>query len=211
MPTVFGWSIWNSRHITQRKNRFCSRYGWADGFFREPSLISAFFTIPHAGFRYGIAERLDAGLRLAPIPLPFASVGPGFGVNLDVKYCFTPPQNIFTCAFVLGAGGAHVLLEEVSRYAYSPNGALLGTFRLKEGTHATVMARYVYLAIPTAPKGSDANNVHISGVSFGIRKVTKSGISILPEVGVYNYDGTLIGIDKSGPGLQYGLMIATSF
>jgi hypothetical protein len=51
-----------------------------------PKKLSAFFTIPHAGFRYGINDRMDVGLRLAPIPLLFSTVGPGFGGNLDVKY-----------------------------------------------------------------------------------------------------------------------------
>jgi hypothetical protein len=158
-----------------------------------------------------LGERLDAGLRLAPIPLPFSTVGPGFGVNLDVKYCFTKPESKFDFGIVVGFGGAHVLIEENSRYAYSPNAALLGTYNINETTHLTVMARYVNLAIPTAPLGASSNYVNIAGVSLGLKKEIRPNISILPEVGVYNYDGRIVGIGKSGPGFQYGLMLATSF
>jgi hypothetical protein len=193
------------------------RFGFAAGmggqmvFLGQPKLTSGFFTIPHAGFRYGLGQRIDAGLRLAPIPLPFATVGPGFGVNLDVKYCFTKPETKFDFGIVLGLGGSHVLIEEKTRYAYSPNVALLGTYNINETTRFTVMARHVNLAIPTAPQGAGANYVNISGVSLGLKKDIRPNISILPEVGVYNYDGKIVGIEKSGPGFQYGLMIATSF
>ena len=70
----------------------------------------------------------------------------------------------------MGFGGAHVLIEENTRYAYSPNAALLGTYNVNETTHLTVMARYVNLAIPTAPQGASANYVNIAGVSFGLKK-----------------------------------------
>lgn len=200
-----------ARTLHKGKFGFAAGMGGQMVFLGEPKLTSAFFTIPHAGFRYGIGERLDAGLRLAPIPLPFATVGPGFGVNLDLKYCFTKPESKFDFGVVLGFGGAHVLIEDNSRYAYSPNAALLGTYNINETTGFTIMGRYVNLAIPTAPQGANANYVNIAGVSFGLKKKIRSNISILPEVGVYNYEGRIVGIEKNGPGFQYGLMIATSF
>jgi hypothetical protein len=200
-----------ARTLHKGKFGFAAGMGGQMVFLGDPKLTSAFFTIPHAGFRYGIANRLDAGLRLAPIPLPFATVGPGFGINLDVKYCFTKPESKFDFGVVIGFGGAHVLIEENTRLAYSPNAALLGTYNVNETTHLTVMARYVNLAIPTAPQGASANFVNIAGVSFGLKKDIRPNISILPEVGVYNYDGRITGTGKSGPGFQYGLMIATSF
>ncbi len=176
-----------------------------------PQKTSAFFTIPHAGFRFGLANSLDVGLRLAPIPLPFSTVGPAFGVNLDVKFCFTKPGSKVDVAAVLGIGGAHVLIEDNKRYAYSPNAAILTTYNLNKTTHFTVMGRYVNLVIPTASKGAAGNFVNIAGVSFGLKKDIRSNISILPEVGVYQYNGQITGTGKSGPGFQYGLMIATSF
>jgi len=215
IPTnSFGFWVVNfgtARTLHKGKFGFAAGMGGQMVFLGQPKLTSSFFTIPHAGFRYGLGERIDAGLRLAPIPLPFSTVGPGFGVNLDVKYCFTKPESKFDFGVVLGFGGAHVLIEENTRYAYSPNAALLGTYNVNETTHLTVMARYVNLAIPTAPQGASANYVNIAGVSFGLKKDIRPNISILPEVGVYNYDGRIAGTGKSGPGFQYGLMIATSF
>lgn len=200
-----------ARTLHKGKFGFAAGMGGQMVFLGQPKLTSGFFTIPHAGFRYGLGERLDMGLRLAPIPLPFSTVGPGFGVNLDVKYCFTKPESKFDFGVVVGFGGAHVLIEENTRYAYSPNAALLGTYNVNETTHLTVMARYVNLAIPTAPQGASANYVNIAGVSFGLKKDIRPNISILPEVGVYNYDGRIAGTGKSGPGFQFGLMISTSF
>jgi hypothetical protein len=176
-----------------------------------PQKTSAFLTIPHAGFRLGLAKNLDCGLRLAPIPLPFSSVGPGFGINLDVKYCLTKRDAKVQWAVILGAGGAHVLIENNTKLAYSPNAALLSTFTLSESLHFTIMGRYVNLAIPTAADGAASNFVNISGLSFGLKKEIRPNISVLPEIGAYWYDGKMGGFGKSGPGFQIGVMVATSF
>jgi hypothetical protein len=193
------------------------KFGFAAGlggqivYLGDPKQPSAFFTIPHAGFRYGLGNRIDAGLRLAPIPLPYSAVGPGFGVNLDAKYWFTNKESKFQSSIVLGLGGAHVMIEGSNRFAYSPNVALLGTIRINEKTDFTTMARAVHLAIPTATGGSESNFVNILGPSFGLRRSINSTMSILPEVGCYWYDGAVLGVPKRGPGFQYGIMIATSF
>lgn len=212
--SAFGFWVVNfgtARTLHKGKFGFAAGMGGQMVFLGQPKLTSAFFTIPHAGFRYGLTERFDVGLRLAPIPLPFATVGPGFGVNLDGKYCFTSADSKVDFGVVFGFGGAHVLIEEITRYAYSPNAAFLSTYSINESTKFTVMARYVNLAIPSAPMGSTANYVHIAGFSLGLKKEILPNISILPEVGVYNYDGKMLGVAKSGPGFQYGVMIATSF
>lgn len=200
-----------ARTLAPRRFGFAAGLGGQMVFLGNPQRTSGFFTIPHAGFRYGLFQNMDAGFRLAPVPLPFSSVGPGFGVNLDVKYCFTKPEAKVHFALILGAGAAHVLLEEKTRYAYSPNAALLTTFKLNESTHFTVMGRYVNLPIPTAPGGEKANFVNIGGFSFGLKKDIHPNISIYPEVGAYWYDGQIGAVSKAGPGFQYGIMIATSF
>lgn len=197
--------------LSRGKFGFAAGMGGQMVFLGNPRLTSGFFSIPHAGFRYGIANRLDAGLRLAPIPLPFATVGPGFGINLDAKYNFIKAYRRFDFSIIVGIGGAHVLIEEKTRLAYSPNAALLGTYALSETTKLTVMARYVHLEIPTAPLGKTSNFVSISGFSIGLKKDIRPAISILPEIGVYTYSGAIGGIRKNGPGFQYGLMIATYF
>lgn len=200
-----------ARTINYGKIGFAAGMGGQMVFLGDPKLTSAFFTIPHAGFRFGIFNKMDVGLRLAPIPLPFSTVGPGFGVNLDTKYCFTKPESRFDFALVLGFGGAHVLIEDKNRYAYSPNAALLTTYNVNPTTYFTVMARYVNLAIPSAPQGAAGNFVNISGISFGLKKNIKPNISILPEIGIYHYDGQVAKAIKRGPGFQFGLMLATTF
>lgn len=179
-------------------------------FVGDPRTTSAFFMIPHAGFRYGISSRIDAGLRLAPIPLPFATVGPGFGMNLDVKFCLTSGDSPVQAALVAGAGGAHVVIQDRTRLAYSPNAAGLLTWKLSDKTQITGMGRYVHLAIPTAPEGRTANFTHIAGVSVGLKYVLSPGVSILPEAGIYRYEGQIAGVRTAGPGFQYGIMIATT-
>lgn len=193
------------------------RVGFAAGmggqavFVGEPRQANAFFLIPHAGLRLGLADRLDAGWRLAPVPLPFSAVGPGFGANVDAKLGLTSADAPVAFALVAGAGGAHVLLRGEHRFAWSPNGAALATFHVGETTLLTFMARYVYLAIPTATGGVRDNFVHIAGTSAGLKLEVTKTIAFLPEVGGYWYEGRIGGVRTAGPGFQYGAMLSTSF
>jgi len=180
-------------------------------FLGHPQKTSAFFTIPHAGLRLGLAKGLDVGLRLAPIPLPFASVGPRFGVNLDMKICFTNSESKIQFAIVLGAGGAHVLIQNNTRLANSPNAAILASVKMNDKTQFTVMGRFVSLAIPTAFHRAKGNFVNISKASFGLKRNITESISILPEVGVYWYEEHLKSARASGPGFQFGVMLSTTF
>ena len=197
--------------LPKGKIGFAAGLGGQVVFLGTPREPSAFLTIPHAGFRYGLGDRADVGLRLAPVPLPFSSVGPGFGVNVDTKYRLTTKARRVQSSVVLGLGGAHVLIEGSSRLAYSPNAALLGTVRVTDRADFTAMARAVHLAIPTAAGGARSNFVNIVGPSFGVRRGITPAVSILPEVGAYWYDGQIRGVSKRGPGFQYGVMLATSF
>lgn len=189
---------------------FAAGMGGQMVFLGEPRMTSAFFTIPHAGFRFGLTSRVDAGLRLAPIPLPFSTVGPGFGINIDAKFRLTNTNSKVQCALVAGIGGAHVLIRDEHRFAWSPNAAALTTFRINKQTQITFMGRYVHLEIPTAKEGAKGNFVDISGVSAGLKRSITPSVSILPEVGVYWYEGAVTKIPTSGPGFQYGLMLAAT-
>jgi hypothetical protein len=190
---------------------FAAGMGGQMVFVGSPRTTNAFYTIPHAGFRYGIANNIDIGLRLAPVPLPFSTVGPGFGINIDAKFHIGKKEDKVQFALVAGLGGAHVLIRDEHRLAWSPNGAALTTFRLNEKTQLTLMGRYVHLEIPTAKEGAVGNFVNISGVSAGLKRTITPSISILPEVGVYWYEGAIARIRTSGPGFQYGLMLAATF
>lgn len=200
-----------ARTLKKNKFGFAAGMGGQMVFLGDPKKTSAFFTIPHAGFRYGLSDRIDVGLRLAPIPLPFATVGPGFGVNLDAKYWFTKKDSKVDLSMVFGFGGAHVLIEGNPRYAYSPNFALLNSYQLGNGLAFTTMGRFVHMVIPSATGGAKGNFVNISGLSFGLKKDIRTNIAILPEIGAYWYNGAINHIKKNGPGFQYGVMIATSF
>ena len=116
----FGFWVVNfgtARTLAPHRIGFAAGMGGQMVFLGSPQKTSAFFTIPHAGFRFGLARGLDCGLRLAPIPLPFSTVGPGFGVNLDAKICLTKAENKVQFALILGAGGAHVLIQNNTRFA----------------------------------------------------------------------------------------------
>lgn len=215
LPT-YSYSFWvvnfgTARTLAPHRIGFAAGIGGQLVFIGDPQKTSGFFTIPHAGFRFGLAKGLDCGLRLAPIPLPYSSVGPGFGLNFDVKVCFTKPENKVQFALVLGAGGAHVLIQNNTRLAYSPNAAILSSFHLNEKTTFTIMGRYVNLAIPTATDGAKGNFVNISGVSFGLKRQITEHVSLYPEIGAYWYEGQMISKRASGPGFQVGLMLSTSF
>jgi hypothetical protein len=193
------------------------KFGFAAGmggqavFVGDPTTANANFFIPHAGLRLGLLDRLDTGWRLAPVPLPFSTVGPGFGANLDAKLRLTNADSNVSVALIAGAGFAHVLVLDDSKIALSPNGAGLLTFRTSDKTHLTFMGRYVYLAIPTAPGGAPDNFVHIAGSSAGMKIDALPRVSVLPEIGAYWYEGRIADRRTSGPGFQYGIMLATTF
>ena len=180
-------------------------------FVGEPTTANAFFLIPHAGIRFGLADRLDLGLRLAPVPLPFSMVGPGFGANLDVKLRLTDADSNVGFSVIAGAGGAHVLVLDEHQAAFSPNGALLLSFKTSDAIVLTTMARYVYLGIPTASGGASDNFVHIAGASLGLKIQAFPKVAVLPEVGAYWYEGRIADGRMAGPGFQYGIMLATTF
>jgi hypothetical protein len=180
-------------------------------FAGEPRETNAFFMIPHAGLRIGLLDRLDFGVRLAPTPLPYSTVGPGFGINLDAKVMLTRRNAPIGAAIIGGFGGSHVWVRDEHRGAFSPNAAVLLSVRASDTIVFTTMARYVFLAIPTASGGIDDNFVHIAGASFGLKIDAFPSVSVLPEVGAYWYEGGIGGERMSGPGFQYGLMLATTF
>ena len=190
---------------------FAAGMGGQAVFVGDPTRSNAFFLIPHAGIRLGLSDRLDAGFRLAPVPLPFSTVGPGFGANLDVKLRITDADSNVGFSVIAGAGGAHVLVLDEHKAAFSPNGALLLSFKTSDATTLTTMARYVYLGIPTASGGASDNFVHIAGASLGLKIQALPSVAVLPEVGAYWYEGRISDVRMAGPGFQYGIMLATTF
>ncbi len=176
----------------------------------SPERTSAVFFIPHAGLRVGLLPILDVGLRLAPLPLPYASVGPGLGGNLDVKVLLTPRAWRWHLALDVGAGVAHALVNDQGRLAWSPNAALLLSVGLGGSTQLTFMARYAYIGVPTATGGEGANHVHVVGASVGLRLRLNDHIALMPELGAYRYLGALGGQEVNGFAGQYGVVLGAT-
>jgi hypothetical protein len=177
----------------------------------DPTTDNSIFFIPHAGIRYGFTEWMDAGYRLAPLPLPFTAEAPPLGGNLDAKFFFGDREAKWKFSTLVGAGIAHVQVFNEHRMAYSPNTAALITRSFDNGVDFTTMLRYVWLGIPSAPGGAEDNRVSIAGVSWGLKIPLGERLSLLPEIGAYHYNGRLRGEAADGFAVQYGIVLATSF
>lgn len=180
-------------------------------FVGEPTTSSATVFIPHAGIRYGLAHWVDVGYRLAPMPLPFASVGPSLGGNVDFKFLLSPRDWPVQVGLDVGGGLGFARVANVDKVAYSPNAALLATNKLADGLALTGMGRFAHIAFPTATGGAAGNFVNISGASVGLKWQFHPRVSLLPEVGAYWYEGQLNAARTSGPAFQYGIVLATSY
>lgn len=201
----------SAKTLAPMKFAFAAGLGGQMVFVGEPRTTSAFFMIPHAGFRLGLTRSLDVGLRLAPVPVPYSTVGPGFGMNVDLKWCFTKPESKFSAALIAGAGTSHLVLRGDTRLAHTVNFAGLLSVAQGEKNTWTLMARNVNIAIPTANEGASGNYVHVNGLSLGLKHQLLSNLAILPELGTYWYQGKILGQDYNGPGVQYGIMVSTTF
>jgi hypothetical protein len=177
----------------------------------SPRTDNMFFFIPHAGIRYGAGERFDLGIRMAPVPVPFTTEAPPVGANIDAKFLFNDRHATWKVAGLVGAGIAHAQILNEHRFAYSPNAALLVTRSLPNGMDFTTMLRYSWMGIPTAPGGTGKNQVHIAGMSWGLKVPLLERISFLPEFGAFRYDGRLSGNQASGFAIQYALALSVTF
>jgi hypothetical protein len=179
-------------------------------FAGEPTRTSAVFFIPHAGLRVGLLDHLDVGFRLAPLPLPYGTVGPGLGGNIDVKVLVTPRAWRWHFALDAGAGLAHALVNDQGRVAWSPNAAALLSARLGERTWLTFMARYAYIGITSATGGESANHVHVVGGTAGLRLQLTERVALMPELGAFRYLGAIGGQEVNGVAGQYGIVLGAS-
>lgn len=177
----------------------------------SPRTDNMFFFIPHAGLRYGAGERFDLGIRMAPVPVPFTTEAPPVGANIDAKFLFNDRHDTWKVAGLVGAGIAHVQVLNDHRFAYSPNAALLVTRSFPNGVDFTTMLRYSWMGIPTAPGGTGKNQVHITGMSWGLKVPLMERVSFLPEFGAFRYDGRLARDNASGFAVQYALAVSVVF
>jgi hypothetical protein len=213
-PTVFGFWVVNLGPAQPLEPGQFSTVAGIGGQYvsvGNPRTDNMFFFIPHAGIRYGAGERFDLGIRMAPVPVPFTTEAPPVGANIDAKFLFNDRHATWKVAGLVGAGIAHVQVLNQHRFAYSPNTALLLTRSFSNGVDFTTMLRYSWMAIPSATGGTEKNQVHIAGMSWGLKVPLMERVSFLPEFGAFRYDGRLSGNNASGFAVQYALAVSVVF
>lgn len=174
----------------------------------NPSKSSSTIFLPHAGFRYGLSDNLDIGYRLTQVALPYSSVGPSLGSEIDFKYRLTRPEAPWQVAFVAGAAYSHLDLSGVAKDAWSPGVDLIFSKYLSEKYTLISELRYVYTAIPTASGGASQNNLNAFGPDVGIKIKLTDKVSFIPELGVFDLNGRLLGSKTNGFGIQAGAVLS---
>jgi len=164
--------------------------------------------LPHAGFRLGLSDRIDVGYRLTQVALPFSSVGPSLGGELDVKYRLTDSTSPWQAAAVVGGAYSFLELEGKSRSAWSPGVELVASRALNRKVSLITELRYVFTAIPSAPRGSGENYLHAVGPDIGFKIGLTPQVSVVPEMGIFDFTGRIGGKDASGLGYQYGVVLS---
>ena len=174
----------------------------------QPSKHSFTAFIPHAGFRYGISDKVDIGYRLTQVALPFSSVGPTLGSEVDAKYLLTSPGSAWQIAAVGGIALAYVDVSGQSKSAWSPGADLIMSRVLNPRYTLFSELRYVYTAIPTASGGSANNYLNAAGMGVGTKIKLTSQTSLVPEIGLFDLNGKLEGANGNGIGLQVGVVLS---
>lgn len=177
----------------------------------NPSRSSFTPFLPHAGLRVGLGDGWDIGYRLTQVPLPFSSAGPSLGGEIDLKRRLTPTTSPWQAAVVVGFGYSYLMLNNQSKSAYSPGVDLILSRVLTPRYALITELRDVYTAIPTATGGSAQNNVNAAGADVGLRIGITPTLSVVPEVGLFDFTGRLLGRAANGFAAQYGAVLAFKF
>ncbi len=167
--------------------------------------------LPHAGFRTGLAEDWDIGYRLTQVALPFSSVGPSLGSEVDVKHLLTDPSSSWKMALVVGMAYSYLEISGQSKNAWSPGVDLIASHALSDRYTLITELRYVYTAIPSAAGGSSANNLNATGVDIGTKVALTPSVALVPEIGLFDFRGSLMGYSANGLAFQYGAVLSFRF
>ncbi len=159
--------------------------------------------LAHAGLRVGILDWLDAGYRLCTVSLPYNEEGPTLGGELDVKARWTPRSWPVQAAVGAVFANAYLDFQGQSSLAYSPGAFLLASRAFGPSLTGTVEARYAYSWVPTT-----GNQLHAIGGSLGLAIALGKGVSVRPEIGAFDFVGTLGGAPANGLGVQFGAVLA---
>lgn len=167
--------------------------------------------LAHAGIRTGLTDNWDIGYRLATVALPYSSVGPSLGAEIDVKHRLTDKENPWQVAVVAGIGYAYLDIQGQSRNAWSPGVDMIVSHQFAPGYTAFADLRYVYTEIPSASGGASANHFQAFGPGVGMKIKLKENVSITPEIGVFNFNGNIADQKANGIGVQYGAVLGFAF
>lgn len=174
----------------------------------KPSETSFTPFLPHAGLRYGVSDNMDVGYRLTQVALPYSSAGPSLGGEVDIKYQFAPGADGWRTALVGGMAYSYLDISGVSKSAWSPGVDWVMSRVLTPKYTLISELRYVYTAIPSATGGSASNFVNALGADLGTKIKLTQQVSLIPELGLFNLSGQLLGKNENGVGLQIGAVLA---
>ncbi|OZB33730.1 MAG: hypothetical protein B7X47_03105 [Ferrovum sp. 34-44-207] len=164
--------------------------------------------IPHAGLRYGLTDDLDIGYRLVQVALPFTSVGPTLGSEVDLKKRLTNLNDAYQVALVGGLAYSYLDLSGVSKSAYSPGVDLVLSHTLNQQFTWFTELREVYTAIPTAVGSTGSNHFNAIGIASGGKIRLTDSTSFVPEIGYFHFNGLLNNQSANGNAIQIGAIFA---
>lgn len=167
--------------------------------------------LAHAGIRAGVADGWDIGYRLATLALPYSSVGPSLGSEIDVKHRLTAMSDPWQAALVVGVGYSYLDIQSNSRSAWSPGIDLIISHSMSSKYTVFTDLRYVYTLIPSASGGSGANNYQAYGPGIGVKINLTDTVSLTPEIGIFDFRGNLLGVQENGFAMQYGAVLGFRF
>lgn len=174
----------------------------------SPATSSFTPSLAHAGFRLGVADGFDIGYRLTQVALPFSSVGPSLGSEIDGRLRLTPAAAAWQASLVAGVAYSYLDLSGVSKNAWSPGADLMLSHAFSPRFALISELRYVYTEITDAPGGSGGNHLTAAGADLGARIALTPSVSLIPEVGLFDFSGSLKSRSANGFGAQYGAVLS---
>ncbi|MGN6179451.1 MAG: hypothetical protein ACTHNW_09745 [Mucilaginibacter sp.] len=163
--------------------------------------------LAHAGIRVGLFKGVDIGYRLCTVPLPYSSAGPSLGAATDLKIRLTSKNSPLQFSLIGGGGLAYVTLQNKSKTAWSPGGALVFSENVSASTSLTLNARYTESYIVTAYGAGSQNYARAIGGSVGLTHNFNDVLAILPEVGLFDLEGKIADKPTNGLGIQVGTVL----
>ena len=174
----------------------------------KPGSLSFTPFLAHAGIRVGVSKRIDWGYRLCTVAIPYSTVGPSLGAASDFKLRVTPDSSSWQVSVVAGGAFSYLALKDQSRNAWSPGAAVIISHALGKGVILSINGRYVYTGIMDAPGGEKNNNLTAIGGSINVGFRLNQSVMMIPEVGIFKFNGMIYGNTLNGIGLQYGMILA---